>query len=254
MYRQPISSERNTTMFANTKAFSGFAVDDIEKAQQFYGETLGLKTSVLDEENGLLSLHLAGDRDTLVYVKPDHKPADYTILNFPVDDVDAAVDELTARGVQFERTRVSTRTRRASPATSGRTSPGSGIRPATCCPCSRRARALRLPERDLAAGGRGDDAAPARRPLARLERHGGPEPAGPPGDLGDVIDLHVGQPQRPPRVALGDAALDPSAQLERVVRAAARVDRLRAPAEEPRVERGGVREVAGVELEVDDRV
>jgi catechol 2,3-dioxygenase-like lactoylglutathione lyase family enzyme len=90
-------------MFANTKAFSGFAVDDIEKAQQFYGETLGLKTSVLDEENGLLSLHLAGDRDTLVYVKPDHKPADYTILNFPVDDVDAAVDELTARGVQFER-------------------------------------------------------------------------------------------------------------------------------------------------------
>jgi catechol 2,3-dioxygenase-like lactoylglutathione lyase family enzyme len=53
-------------MFANSKAFSGFAVDDIEKAQQFYGETLGLKTSVLDEENGLLSLHLAGDRDTLV--------------------------------------------------------------------------------------------------------------------------------------------------------------------------------------------
>jgi len=90
-------------MFANTKAFSGFAVDDIEKAQQFYGETLGIKTSVLDEENGLLSLHLAGDRDTLVYAKPDHKPADYTILNFPVEDVDAAVDELTARGVTFER-------------------------------------------------------------------------------------------------------------------------------------------------------
>jgi catechol 2,3-dioxygenase-like lactoylglutathione lyase family enzyme len=90
-------------MFATTKAFSGFAVDDVQKARQFYGETLGLKTSVLDEENGLLSLHLAGDRDTLVYEKPDFTPATYTILNFQVDDVEKAVDELTARGVQFER-------------------------------------------------------------------------------------------------------------------------------------------------------
>jgi catechol 2,3-dioxygenase-like lactoylglutathione lyase family enzyme len=90
-------------MFANTKAYSGFAVDDIEKAREFYGETLGLKTSVLDEEFGLLSLHLAGDRDTLVYHKPDLTPANYTILNFPVDDIDKAVDELTARGVSFER-------------------------------------------------------------------------------------------------------------------------------------------------------
>jgi catechol 2,3-dioxygenase-like lactoylglutathione lyase family enzyme len=87
-------------MFADTKAFSGFAVDDIQKAQEFYGETLGLKTS---EEHGLLSLHLAGDRDTLVYPKPNHTPADYTILNFPVDDIDEAVDELTARGVRIER-------------------------------------------------------------------------------------------------------------------------------------------------------
>jgi catechol 2,3-dioxygenase-like lactoylglutathione lyase family enzyme len=87
-------------MFANTKAFSGFAVDDIEKAQKFYGETLGLKTS---EQHGLLTLHIAGDRDTLVYPKPDHTPADYTILNFPVDDIEATVDELTARGVRFER-------------------------------------------------------------------------------------------------------------------------------------------------------
>jgi catechol 2,3-dioxygenase-like lactoylglutathione lyase family enzyme len=90
-------------MFANTKAYSGFAVDDIEKAREFYGETLGVKTSVLDEENGLLSLHLAGDRDTLVYLKPDFTPATYTILNFAVDDVDKAVDELSARGVRFER-------------------------------------------------------------------------------------------------------------------------------------------------------
>jgi catechol 2,3-dioxygenase-like lactoylglutathione lyase family enzyme len=87
-------------MFANTKAFSGFAVDDVPKAREFYGETLGLRTS---EEHGLLTLHLAGDRDTLVYPKPDHTPADYTILNFPVDDIDEAVDELSARGVSFER-------------------------------------------------------------------------------------------------------------------------------------------------------
>jgi catechol 2,3-dioxygenase-like lactoylglutathione lyase family enzyme len=90
-------------MFAETKAFSGFAVDDIDKAREFYGETLGVKTSVLDEENGLLTLHLAGDRDTLIYRKPDFTPATYTILNFLVDDVDAAVDELTSRDVRFER-------------------------------------------------------------------------------------------------------------------------------------------------------
>src|SRR5688500_2105435 len=90
-------------MFENTKAFSGFAVDDLQKAREFYGETLGLKTSVLDEENGLMVLHLAGDRDTFVYLKPDFEPATYTILNFPVDDVDEAVDQLGARGVSFER-------------------------------------------------------------------------------------------------------------------------------------------------------
>jgi catechol 2,3-dioxygenase-like lactoylglutathione lyase family enzyme len=87
-------------MFADTRAFSGFAVDDLEKAQEFYGGTLGLRTS---EQHGLLTLHLAGGRDTLVYPKPDHVPATYTILNFPVDDIDKAVDELTSRGVRFER-------------------------------------------------------------------------------------------------------------------------------------------------------
>jgi catechol 2,3-dioxygenase-like lactoylglutathione lyase family enzyme len=87
-------------MFANTKAFSGFAVDDLEAAKTFYGETLGLETS---EEQGLLTLHLAGGRDTLVYPKADHTPANYTVLNFPVDDIDAAVDELAAKGVRFER-------------------------------------------------------------------------------------------------------------------------------------------------------
>jgi len=87
-------------MLANTKAFSGFAVDDLQKAREFYGETLGLKTS---EQYGLMTLHLAGGRDTLVYPKPDFTPATYTILNFPVDDIDKAVDELAARGVRFER-------------------------------------------------------------------------------------------------------------------------------------------------------
>jgi catechol 2,3-dioxygenase-like lactoylglutathione lyase family enzyme len=87
-------------MFAKTEAFSGFAVDDLDRAQQFYGETLGLETSV---EHGLMTLHLAGERPTLVYPKPNHTPADYTILNFKVDDVESAVDELAARGVQLER-------------------------------------------------------------------------------------------------------------------------------------------------------
>ena len=87
-------------MFADTKAFSGFAVPDLKAARAFYEETLGLRVS---EEHDLLTLHLAGDRDTLVYPKPDHVPATYTILNFPVEEVDAAVAELTRRGVQFER-------------------------------------------------------------------------------------------------------------------------------------------------------
>ena len=87
-------------MFGNTKAFSGFAVDDIEKAKQFYAETLGLETT---EENGMLTLHIAGDRPVLVYPKPNHTPASFTILNFPVGDIEAAVDQLTARGVAFER-------------------------------------------------------------------------------------------------------------------------------------------------------
>lgn len=86
-------------MFANIKAFSGFAVDDLQKARQFYESTLGLRVS---EAHGLLTLQLAGGRDTLVYSKPDHAPATYTILNFPVDDIDQAVDELAARGVRFE--------------------------------------------------------------------------------------------------------------------------------------------------------
>jgi catechol 2,3-dioxygenase-like lactoylglutathione lyase family enzyme len=86
-------------MFEHTKAFSGFSVDDIPKAKEFYGDTLGIPVS---EEYGMLRLHIAGDRDTLIYPKPDHTPATYTILNFPVDDIDSAVDQLATLGIRFE--------------------------------------------------------------------------------------------------------------------------------------------------------
>ena len=88
-------------MLADNKAFSGFAAPDVEALEPFYRDKLGIRTSV---ENGLLTLHLAGgERPTLVYPKPDFEPATYTILNFPVEDVEAAVDELSSRGVEFER-------------------------------------------------------------------------------------------------------------------------------------------------------
>jgi catechol 2,3-dioxygenase-like lactoylglutathione lyase family enzyme len=90
-------------MLENSKAYSGFAVKDVDEARKFYGETLGLRVSILDEENGLMELGLAGDRPTLVYRSPGCTPASYTILNFPVDDIDEAVDELASRGVSFER-------------------------------------------------------------------------------------------------------------------------------------------------------
>ncbi len=86
-------------MFKDTKAFSGFSVDDLPKAKQFYGQTLGLEVS---EANGLLTLHIAGGRNILVYPKDNHIPATFTILNFPVDNIEQAVDDLTARGVRME--------------------------------------------------------------------------------------------------------------------------------------------------------
>ncbi len=87
-------------MLENSKAFSGFSVDDVAAAKSFYGETLGLNVS---EDNGMLKLQIAGDREILVYPKSDHAPAVFTILNFPVDDIDEAVDGLVERGVKFER-------------------------------------------------------------------------------------------------------------------------------------------------------
>src|ERR1700722_506364 len=86
-------------MFKDTRAFSGFSVDDIAAAKRFYGGLLGLE---LSEQNGLLFLPIAGGRDTLVYPKADHVPAGFTILNFPVSDIEEAVDELIAKGVQLE--------------------------------------------------------------------------------------------------------------------------------------------------------
>jgi predicted enzyme related to lactoylglutathione lyase len=87
-------------MFKDTKAFSGYSVDDLERAKQFYGETLGIEVS---EANGLLTLHIAGDRDTLVYPKPNHEPASFTVLNFPVEEIEPAVDALAEHGIEFER-------------------------------------------------------------------------------------------------------------------------------------------------------
>jgi catechol 2,3-dioxygenase-like lactoylglutathione lyase family enzyme len=89
-------------MLADSKAFSGYSTDDIPKAKRFYEETLGIRVT---EENDNLTLHLAaGERPTLIYPKGDaHEPASFTVLNFPVDDIEAAVDELSGRGIEFER-------------------------------------------------------------------------------------------------------------------------------------------------------
>jgi len=87
-------------MLDESKAYSGFAVPDLEAAKKFYGEALGLSVKTLMDD---VLIQIGGDdRPVLVYLKDDHKPANYTILNFPVADVDAAVDELAGRGVEFE--------------------------------------------------------------------------------------------------------------------------------------------------------
>jgi catechol 2,3-dioxygenase-like lactoylglutathione lyase family enzyme len=87
-------------MFKDAQAFSGFSVDDVPRAKQFYGDTLGLEVT---EENGMLTLHLGGGGNVLVYPKSNHTPATFTILNFPVENIEAAVDRLTSAGVRFER-------------------------------------------------------------------------------------------------------------------------------------------------------
>jgi predicted enzyme related to lactoylglutathione lyase len=86
-------------MFKNTKAFSGFSVNDLKKAKEFYGQTLGLEVSERPEG---LELHIAGGARIFIYPKPNHTPASFTILNFPVDDIEQAVDQLVKLGVRFE--------------------------------------------------------------------------------------------------------------------------------------------------------
>lgn len=90
-------------MLKDSQAFSGFSVDDLEAARGFYGDTLGLDVTVFDESMGLLSLDLATGARVMVYAKPTHQPATFTVLNFPVADVERAVDDLAARGVPFQR-------------------------------------------------------------------------------------------------------------------------------------------------------
>jgi catechol 2,3-dioxygenase-like lactoylglutathione lyase family enzyme len=86
-------------MFRDARAFSGFSVNDLAVAKEFYGRTLGLE---VDENPQGLRLKIAGGNPTFIYPKGDHIPATYTILNFPVDDIDRAVDELTGKGIAFE--------------------------------------------------------------------------------------------------------------------------------------------------------
>jgi len=87
-------------MLGESRAFCGFDAPDIAKVKEFYSKTLGLKVT---EGHGLLTLHLAGGNHVLIYPKPNHVPATFTVLNFPVDDVDSAVEELSERGVRFEK-------------------------------------------------------------------------------------------------------------------------------------------------------
>jgi len=90
-------------MVDTSRAFSSFAVPETEEARRFYGDVLGMEVSPVGEQEGLLALHLAGEARVLLYPKPDFVPASYTVLNFPVDDIEGAVDELAGRGVRFER-------------------------------------------------------------------------------------------------------------------------------------------------------
>ncbi|HXM35736.1 MAG TPA: VOC family protein, partial [Pyrinomonadaceae bacterium] len=94
-----LKGSRGVNMFKDTKAFSGFSVNDLVAAREFYGQTLGLE---VEERGPGLLIKIAGGNGTLIYPKDDHTPATYTILNFPIDDIEQAVDELTSKGVTFE--------------------------------------------------------------------------------------------------------------------------------------------------------
>lgn len=98
--QEQMTGAKETVMLESAQAFSSFSVDDVPAAKRFYGETLGLRVS---EQDGMLQLHTGGDGQALVYPKPDHAPASFTVLNFPVENIDETVDALTQRGVRFER-------------------------------------------------------------------------------------------------------------------------------------------------------
>lgn len=87
-------------MLNSSKAFSSFSADDLQKAKAFYGDTLGLE--VKDHPMGVLEVHLKGNNPVMIYPKPDHQPASFTVLNFPVDNIEKTVDELTQKGISFE--------------------------------------------------------------------------------------------------------------------------------------------------------
>jgi predicted enzyme related to lactoylglutathione lyase len=87
-------------MFKDTKAFSGFSVNDLQKAKEFYGQTLGMEVS--ENSMGIITLHISGGSKIIIYPKPNHVPATFTILNFPVADVEKTVDELISKGITFE--------------------------------------------------------------------------------------------------------------------------------------------------------
>ncbi len=89
-------------MVKYSKAFSSFSVNDSQKAKDFYSNKLGLEVTEVPEMEGLLNLHIKGSENVMIYPKPDHQPATFTVLNFMVQDIEKTVDELTAKGVKFE--------------------------------------------------------------------------------------------------------------------------------------------------------
>jgi catechol 2,3-dioxygenase-like lactoylglutathione lyase family enzyme len=120
-------------MLKNSSFYAGFAVDDIAKAKAFYGETLGV-SQVVELGDGLLSMHAGNGYAVLIYEKDSHKPAEHKVLNFPVDDIEAAVDALREAGVEFEHyDEEPIATNEKGIATAGPRSRGSGIRRATSC-------------------------------------------------------------------------------------------------------------------------
>ena len=119
---------RRIPMFQDSHAFSGFSSNDIPKAKEFYSNTIGVEVT---EENGMLTLHLAGGGRVVIYPKDNHEPATFTVLNFPVDDIDKAVDALTRAGVQFERYELSGQHERGIAREYPPPMPGSRIRPVT---------------------------------------------------------------------------------------------------------------------------